>query len=190
MSEAIFANLPRFDSGLVGQPQQRSRIEVMEQEHSQRLEEERLQHQSHFSKQMNAVEETLASLAEKVEKVEDEARRQTAASVASIAERLFPKLSRRFLAEEIAMHLETMIPPGAVCIDIKAEPHLAEQLYEVISRSDRLADICEVVPDETPGGSRVDVSWRSGGLDFDFDGLLEACISRLRMDRPTEGETG
>ena len=189
MSDAVFAKLPRFDTA-GARLGHRSRLDIIEEEHTQRLEEERQQHQTHFNRKMSAVEATLASLADRVEKVEADARRQTAASVAAIAERLFPKLSRRFLAEEIALHLEKMIPPGEVRIDIKAEPHLAEQLYEVIQRSDRLAEICEVSSDETPGSSRVDVSWQTGGLDFDFDGLLEACIGHLRSGRTDQGENG
>ena len=191
MSEALLAKLPRFDGPGTSSPvNQRSRLELIEQEHSQRLEQERAQHQSQFTRQINAVEATLASLADKVERIEEDARQQTAASIVSMAEQLFPKLSRRFLAEEIALHLEKMIPPGEVRIDIRAEPHLAKQLYEVIERSNRLATICEVVPSEEPGGSRVDVSWSTGGLDFDFDGLLEACIGHLRSDRKREGESG
>ena len=189
MSDALFARLPRFDTS-GARLSHRSRIDELEEEHAQRMKEDRLQHQSRFNSQLNAVEATLASLAEKVEKVEADARRQTATSITAIAERLFPKLSRRFLAEEIALHLEKMIPPGEVRIDIRAEPHLAEQLYEVIQRSERLAEICEVTSDEEPGGSRVDVAWQNGGLDFDFDGLLEACIGHLRSGRAVEGENG
>lgn len=189
MSDALYARLPRFDTN-GAKLSHRSRIDELEEEHTQRMEQERLQHQTHFNRQLSAVEATLASLADKVEKVEDDARRQTASSIASIAERLFPKLSRRFLAEEIALHLEKMIPPGEVRIDIKAEPHLAEQLYEVIQRSEKLAEICEVTSVETPGGSRVDVAWQNGGLDFDFDGLLEACIGHLRSGRMEQGENG
>lgn len=200
MSEAVFSKLPRFD-GLTthvgarprldrqAQPREPS-LEDQVREQRGRIEEERQEQETRYNRKMDAVEQTLALLAGKVEQIEADAREQTAASVASIAERLFPKLARRFLAEEIALHLEKMIPPGQVCIDIKAEPHLAEQLYEVLQRSSHLAEICNVVPQESSGGSRVDVSWKSGGLDFDFDGLLEACIGHLRSERSSEGEIG
>jgi hypothetical protein len=29
------------------------------------------------------------------------------------------------------------------------------------------------------GQGRVDVSWQTGGLSFDFEGLLQACLSHL-----------
>ena len=189
MSEAVFSRFPSFDT--VGRPHSHtSRLEELEEAHTREMERKRREQDTHFNRQMGEVEAILGSLADKVEKVEADARRQTAASVAAIAERLFPKLARRFLAEEISLHLEKMIPPGEVCIDIKAEPHLAEQLYEAIQRSESLAEICNVVPQDTSNGSRVDVSWKSGGLDFDFDGLLEACIGHLRSERPSEGEKG
>lgn len=198
MSRAVFSRFPNFDSVHAGAsvaaaapaPNPRDRLAELEQAHEQEMEKRRREQDSQFSRQMGEVQLILDSLAGKVEKIEADARRQTAASIAAIAERLFPKLARRFLAEEISLHLEKMIPPGEVCIDIKAEPHLAEQLYETIQRSKQLADICNVIPQEDANGSRVDVSWKSGGLDFDFDGLLEACIGHLRSERPSEQESG
>jgi hypothetical protein len=198
MSRAVFARFPNFDSVQAGAPvataapapNPRDRLVELEKAHEREMEKRRREQDTQFSRQMGEVQLILDSLAGKVEKIEADARRQTAASIAAIAERLLPKLARRFLAEEIALHLEKMIPPGEVCIDIKAEPHLAEQLYETIQRSAQLADICNVIPQEDACGSRVDVSWKSGGLDFDFDGLLEACIGHLRSERPSEQESG
>ena len=114
MSKAVFSRFPSFDSVHAGASvataapasNPRDRLAELEQAHEREMEKRRREQDSQFSRQMGEVQLILDSLAGKVEKIEADARRQTAASIAAIAERLFPKLARRFLAEEISLHLE------------------------------------------------------------------------------------
>lgn len=184
MSEAIFANLPRFDDVGRSTPRRLTPVEI----EAERAHKENAEIEAGFKRQITALESTLNSLADKIGQIETEARQQTTANIVSIAERLFPELSRRFLADEIAIHLEKLVPEGAVNVSIKAEPGVVARLEEVISRSNRLTAICHV--EAQPGGGRevVDVSWKSGGLTFDFNTLLEACTARLKSLYAPMGE--
>ena len=128
------------------------------------------------------------SLNKAIETVRTDADRQAKTAIVAISEQLFPKLSRRFLASEIEAHLETMLPETAAHVEISANPALSEQLEDLLDQSTGLAGRCSVTPDEAARGARVDVSWKSGGLTFDFDGLLEACIGHLRTTHTAMGD--
>ena len=98
----------------------------------------------------------------------------------ALAEKLFPKLGESFLAEEIARHLPDLLPASVADVEIRAEPELAAALTALIDGSVQLAGCCSVIEDEAPGANRATISWRDGGVDFDFEGLLEACLGRLK----------
>ena len=77
-------------------------------------------------------------------------------------------------------HLPDLLPASRASIDIRAEPELAEPLQALVEQSNRLAGVCNVITDEAPGPNRATVSWGDGGIDFDFESLLEACMRRLK----------
>ena len=125
------------------------------------------------------IEASLAALNSKLDKIEREAQVQIVQTISSIAAKLFPELSRHFLAEEIGRHLAVLVPPSAAVIEIRAETELAGKLRERVEGMPSLAHRCTIMPVAGDGQGRVDVSWQSGGLTFDFDGLLKACLSHL-----------
>lgn len=137
---------------------------------------------------LTRIEAALAALNSKLDKVERDARAQTLQSVTSIASKLFPELSKAFLAEEIGRHLPAMVPASAVVIEIRAEESLAGKLRELVERTPSLAHRCTLTATPTEGQGRVDVSWQSGGLTFDFDGLLQACLSHLNSTQSVTRE--
>lgn len=177
MSDTIFANLPSFDA--LAEGRQAGRQMTRKAREAESLAQESEAKEASFKRQMTAVEATLNSLADKITAVESDARRQTSETIVAMASRLFPELSKRFLADEIALHLQKLIPPSAVEVVITAEPELAERLQAVIQKSERLAGVCSLNPAPSPKGDRVDVSWKSGGLTFDFEGLLESCLKHI-----------
>ncbi|MGB3625987.1 MAG: hypothetical protein WA989_09165 [Henriciella sp.] len=177
MSETIFANLPSFDGLADGQTP--GRLKSRKAQEAERAEQEVEAKDASFKRQMTAVEATLNSLADKITAVEAEARQQTNETIVAIAGRLFPELSKRFLADEIALHLQALVPASAVEVEIRAEPDLLDRLKPVVERSNRLADVCKLTPEDAPEGERVEVSWKTGGISFDFDGLLEACLKHI-----------
>ncbi len=126
-----------------------------------------------------ALQATISSLAKAMERIEAESRQQTVDTVRAIAGQLFPELSRRFLAEEIGRHLPALIPATVPVVDVRADPALAAQLEDMISRHPSLEGRCNVIPVEGQGNGRADVSWRTGGVTFDFEGLLAACLNDL-----------
>ena len=184
MSEAVFANLPRFDLiGSESSPGQGRRTpsrpsparaeEIRKEEASAAAEAE-------MAKRLKAMDATLSSLTQTIDQARQDAEAQTLDTILAIAEKLFPELSRQFLAEEIAQHLPKLLPENAAHIEIRAEPDLVEALREVVQRSNRLSSLCTVAEDEAPGARRVNVSWGAGGLTFDFAALLDSCLAHLR----------
>ncbi|MEQ9314363.1 MAG: hypothetical protein RLN72_00840 [Henriciella sp.] len=177
MSDTIFANLPSFDDLANGQTPRR--LMSRRAQEAELAVAESTAKEASFKRQMTAVEATLNSLADKITAVEADARRQTNETIVAIAGRLFPELSKRFLADEIALHLQKLIPASAVEVEIRAEPDLLERLRAVVEKSERLAGVCKLTPENAPKGERVDVSWKSGGITFDFDGLLASCLKHI-----------
>ena len=128
---------------------------------------------------LKKIEASLAALNSKLDKIERDAQAQALQTVQSMAAKLFPELSRHFLAEEISRHLPGLVPDSAAVVEIRAEAELAGKLTELVERLPALAHRCTVTPTEAEGQGRVDVSWQSGGVTFDFDGLLQGCLSHL-----------
>ncbi len=125
------------------------------------------------------VEAALVLLRDAASKLEQETEDRVVSLVQAMASKLFPELSRLFLAEEIGRHLPKCVPASVPAIEIRAEPELAKNLRQVIARTDSLFARCTVVPAETPQDDRVHISWQSGGLTFDFSGLLSACLAQV-----------
>lgn len=125
------------------------------------------------------IEASLMTLNSNLDRIERDVQAQALQTIQSVAARLFPELSKQFLAEEISRHLASLVPASAAVVDIRAEAGLAEQLRELVERSPALAHRCTITPLPAEGEGRVDVSWQTGGLTFDFDRLLQACLSHL-----------
>lgn len=126
---------------------------------------------------LRKLEASLTVLNAGLDKIERGAQAQTLEAVQSIAARLFPLLSKDFLAEEIGRHLPKLVPPLAAAVEIRADVSLTDDLQAMLDRNSALANRCTVL--SGAGQGRVDVSWQTGGLSFDFEGLLQACLSHL-----------
>lgn len=126
---------------------------------------------------LRKLEASLTVLNAGLDKIERGAQAQTLEAVQSIAARLFPLLSKDFLAEEIGRHLPKLVPPLAAAVEIRADVSLTDDLQAMLERNSALASRCTVL--SGAGQGRVDVSWQTGGLSFDFEGLLQACLSHL-----------
>ena len=128
---------------------------------------------------LTALEASLAAMTGRLEKIERDARAQAVENIRSMAAKLFPLLSKAFLAEEIGRHLPSLVPASAAVVEIHAEESLASDLRDMVERNSSLAHRCTILPASAPGQGRIDVSWQTGGLTFDFDGLLQACLAQL-----------
>ncbi|MFN3312032.1 MAG: hypothetical protein ACK46Q_01020 [Hyphomonas sp.] len=111
--------------------------------------------------------------------MEAEARENAAVTLRAMAAELLPELSRQFLAEEIMRHVPALVPSTAAQFEIRAEPEIAANLAELITQYPSLSERCEVVPQEGKGAGSAEISWRTGGVTFDFDSLMSACLARL-----------
>jgi hypothetical protein len=125
------------------------------------------------------IEIMLSAMSDAIARIERESREQTLRVTQSISARLFPELSRLFLADEIGRHLPVMVPSSAPAIEIRAQPALLEKLRAAVENMPGLTDRCAVVPAVEDQDAQVRVSWETGGLTFDFDGLLTACLAQL-----------
>jgi len=177
MNDSIFANLPRFDEHAyangVAHVDGGEETEAGDAEPVETPEEV-------FERKIGALDQTLASLADVSDQLQQAAAGRAKADLTALAEKLFPKLTEAFLAEEIMRHLPDLVPQSRPRVEIRAEPELAEPLQALIEQSNRLAGFCHVIADEAPGPNRATVSWGDGGIDFDFESLLEACMRRLK----------
>ncbi len=193
MSDAIFSHLPRFD--VVSGPRPAEWLRAMTAGETHAPAQPAAREEADVAppalvkaepvavrpipQETAALQATVSSLAKAIERIEAESRQQTVETVRAVASQLFPELSRRFLAEEIGRHLPGLIPVAVPVVDIRAEPGLAAQLQEMIDRHPSLEGRCNVIPVEGQRNGRADVSWRSGGVTFDFDSLLAACLNDL-----------
>lgn len=181
MSEAVFARFPRFD-----EPEDAVETEMQlvggMPEIQESAEEQAAKRQADREQRMDAA---LQSLADEADRAREQLQDKTTEWVIAISERLFPELSRLFLAEEIARQLPSLIPASTLQVEIRAEAELADQLREVVGRSNRLSALCTIADDAEVVEGRTEVSWTTGGLDLDFVGLLDACVERLKSTHST-----
>lgn len=195
MSETLFSNYPRFDTDeALAKPHATGRWQRSLESHDEPLQEllplaePEIEAQPEVQVEappspseidLTNVEASLAALGARLDKIEREANAQALQAVQSMASKLFPELSRLFLAEEVSRHLASLVPASAAVVEIRAEPELAAQLQARVDALPALVHRCTVTPAATGGQGRVDVTWKSGGASFDFDGLLTACLSHL-----------
>jgi len=200
MSEAFLSNLPRFDSAgvrptsgqmrlLLGQmpaedvaADESEDVQVAEEASASEPSSDAL---SDRAPEFAEIEIMLSAMSDAIERIEQESRENSVRVTQSIAAKLFPELSRLFLAEEIGRHLPVMVPTSAPAIEIRAQPALLEKLREAVENSSSLSDRCAVVPASEDEDAQVRVSWETGGLTFDFDGLLNACLAQLDSTQAT-----
>ncbi|MEH6695031.1 MAG: hypothetical protein V7675_08310 [Hyphomonas sp.] len=190
MSEAFLATLPRFDTDAPA-PSSNARRILLRQESVAEPEPEKPEViltpvtepepevQPSVHPDFADVEIVMAALSDTIERLEIESRQQTIKMTQAIAARLFPELSRSFLAHEIGQHLGAMVPSNAPAVMIRAQSLLADKLSELVAASPSLSERCAVVTASPEESSRVEVSWETGGVTFDFDGLLTACLAQL-----------
>ncbi|MCA8902654.1 MAG: hypothetical protein KDA53_15550 [Hyphomonas sp.] len=134
------------------------------------------------------IETLVASLSDTICDIESKAEAQTTEMIRAMAGRLFPQLAERFLADEIARHLPSMVPPSVRAVEIHASPALCERLEEIVRANPALSNRCIFVPADSLGPTDACVSWKTGGLTFDFDGLLKACLARIGSSQATMDE--
>jgi hypothetical protein len=186
MSESPFANLPRFDQttdDMVGSVSAMADTATAVDVHEPEVPAEIVP-----TLDPN-VEILLKRLSEEIERTNDLLLVQTTNWVTAIAEKLFPELSKLFLAEEIGRQLPSLLPESANRVEITAPELLANDIQNVVQRSNKLANRCVVSPTPASERKNVEVSWVTGGLSLEFDGLLEACLGRLQSMQTHQKET-
>jgi hypothetical protein len=194
MSEPAFSNLPRFDDAQDEAPALRLRrmMETASPSRPEPVAPEPVElpivppavvHA--MDEEVLAMRAMVSDLARVVGRIEAEARQTSLEIVRAMTAQLFPELSRHFLAEEIVYHLPGLLPAAAPEIVIRATPELADQILQLIRLHPALEGRCVVVPVEGQSGGRAEVSWKTGGVTFDFDALLSACLNHIRT-QPSE----
>lgn len=187
MSDAVYAGLPRFDAGTAaGAPRTPGSwmkpLDVAVSGHrppKEILAADVIAEPPPQPLDFKKIEAALAALGPRLDKIERDAQAHALEAVQSLAARLFPELSKRFLADEIGHHLPSVIPASAAVVEIRASEPIADKLRELVERSPSLAQRCTITPLVADGQGRVDVSWQTGGVSFDFDGLLAASLSHM-----------
>lgn len=193
MSDAVFAGLPRFDAKagrvhtpgswlkeLDGRaPPEPAEMPVLGIPEPTVKSEAPVVEAAPQPLDLKKIEASLITLNSRLDKIERDAQAQTLQTIQSVSAKLFPELSRAFLADEIGRHLAALVPASAAVVEIRAETSLADKLRDMVERAPALAHRCAVTSMVAEGQGSVEVSWQTGGLSFDFDGLLQACLSHL-----------
>lgn len=192
MSSALLSNLPRFDQGnqthpaeqlkrMLGQMQEAAARTKPAPETTGESGEEDVQTPEpvDLGPSLAEIESLAGQLSAVLSRIESEARDQAMQVTQALAARLFPELSQRFLAAEIAQHLPQLIPASVPSIEIRAQQEVLNRLEPFIAHDPSLSERCKMTPAATADEPRVQVSWQTGGVTFDFEGLLAACLSHL-----------
>ncbi|MEM9573426.1 MAG: hypothetical protein AAF996_18325 [Pseudomonadota bacterium] len=108
--------------------------------------------------------------------------------VAEFLQAAFPTLCASFLADEVVQAAREMAPNEIERLVVKVPPAFEQSFQRAVQASPKMAEICEL---ETFGGDEqivIDVSWRTGGLNFNMDQFLESSLGRL--SGPTHMQEG
>ncbi len=93
---------------------------------------------------------------------------------------LLPQLAKAMLPEEIARHLAslTIAPARQLRLAVGAQ-ELCEPMREALDQHTSISDRVEIIANSDLDELRVELSWQNGGIDFEFDRLLEALCASL-----------
>jgi hypothetical protein len=121
----------------------------------------------------------LENFASAVQQMHASASEEISFSIRAIASELFPRLSSAFLAEEFALHMPEivkLVPPSA---RIQAPTRIAEDLEFVSRGMENWPTGWAIEAVDGLKEARVEVIWDQGGLTYNLDKILAACLSRL-----------
>ncbi len=182
MSNALLSSLPRFDKDnqhpaeqlrrMLGQMKAAAARPAVAAPVEETVEEDISPPEVNLAPSLAEVEDLIGQLSSALMRIESESRSQAMQVTQSLAARLFP-------AEEIGQHLTRLVPASAPAVEIRARPHMLEKLEPIIARHSGMAGRYTLVPASISDDPRVQVSWKTGGVTFDFEGLLAACLAHL-----------
>lgn len=121
----------------------------------------------------------LASLEKSVGEMEHAATVQCHQAIAEFLNAAFPRLVEAFLAEEVALALQTLAPPNVEKLNIHVPAELKAPFQRSMENVPRLSEICEIHPIDAHDKVIVDVDWSTGGVRFDMDQFLNSSLGRL-----------
>ena len=127
----------------------------------------------------------LASLENALSEMEQNATLTCHQALADFFASAFPRLNEAFLAEEITMALETMMPPRVQRLNIQIPSGLEASFRQSLQASNKLSEICKLTASESPDRMLVEADWGDGGLSFDMDQFLNSSLGRLSGPQST-----
>jgi hypothetical protein len=127
------------------------------------------------------LEDAISALQNAINDLRKQHAQQVGEAVSTLANALFPQLSRLFLAEEISRHLPRLIPVEGRPVAIHAAPLVARALEKAAARSGVQLEGISITASESHAAGQVDVSWQGGGFEFDFDALLGSSLAKMNL---------
>lgn len=198
MNDLVGAIFPRFDApSSLTEEDTKSTVEVTESSENAILADATMSHldiaaeieaeenldglslPSLTSEQQAEIERFLSSLDDILSDIELSINARIASAVRCLAEELFPKLSEKFLSEELAYHLPHLLPKSEPKITIRTNFMLAEALRSGHEDSENIPSNCTFIVDDEAKGDCVEIGWGAGGLIFDFDTLLARLLAKI-----------
>lgn len=191
MSDPVLSGLPRFDSAVPRPPGSWRRPLDEDMPHAAGPKAIIVPHKDESAvvaaveapmqrpPDLTQVEAALKSIAARLDRIERETQAQSMQALQAMTTKLFPELSRRFLAVEIGRSLPKLVPASAAVIEIRAGEALAAELQAIVAATPGLAHRCTVVPSGSGEAGKADISWQSGGVSFDFDALFATLQAQI-----------
>lgn len=191
MTDSIVSSLPRFDapkglSPLIVFSDQSGTIRSVEAIAEPPPAEEVVQdisveppppdEEARFREQ---AEQMLERLIEAAGEMEASVVEKAAIAIGSIAQDIFPRFSSAFLLEEFALHLPDLIKLTPPVARIQAPPRIAQHLGLMSKSLASWPAGWTVEPAGELDAAHIEIVWDQGGLSYDPDKILAACLNRL-----------
>jgi hypothetical protein len=96
-----------------------------------------------------------------------------------LARVLFPRLAEDFLAREIALCIPALLPDPPLVLTVRAPSRAAASLGALVAGAGIPPRRCAIFVHAEPSDTHISFDWSIGGVDFDFDAALDACLANL-----------
>ena len=104
---------------------------------------------------------------------------------------LLPKIGKAFFADEIARHLAELPTPLACQIKLEVATASARLvLTQALSEAGLAESVIDIVEKPNLKAMQVKVAWEDGGIDFEFDRLLQQLCTTDALMEPAVGCLG
>jgi len=124
------------------------------------------------------VQEALECFSAAIHQAEASVVEQVSFVLQDVVAALFPHLSAAFLADEFALHVPDLAKLAPATVQVQASPPIAEKLELASQKMDTWPAGWSISAVDGLAETSVQVAWGQGGLTYETDKILAACLGR------------